>query len=93
MKNVSINISDIKSIEELHQLLKSKLDFPAFYGMNWDAFRDSITGLVQMPDGLEIIGLEQFSKTFPKDAQIFIECLNDYNDQPDLKELKIVVDR
>jgi hypothetical protein len=54
-------------------------------------FGDSITGLVQMPDELEIIGLEQFSKAFPKDAQIFIECLNDYNDRSDLKELKIVM--
>jgi RNAse (barnase) inhibitor barstar len=80
-------------LKELHRLFKSKLKFPAFYGMNWDAFWDSITGLVLMPDELEIIELELFSKAFPKDAQIFLECLNDYNTQSDLKELKIVIDK
>lgn len=89
MEIVSINISNIKSINELHQLLKCKLKFPSFYGMNWDAFWDSITALVEMPDELEIIGVEQFSKIFPKDSQIFIKCLKDYSNQPDLKKLKI----
>ena len=66
METITINISNIKSIQELHQLLKFKLNFPLFYGMNWAAFRDSITRLVQIPDLLEIIGLERFSKTFQR---------------------------
>lgn len=91
MTTAFLDISSIHSVEELHQLLKYKLKFPSFYGMNWDAFWDAITGLTEMPDELEIIGLEIFSKNFQRDSQIFIECLNDYNKQPDLKPLKILI--
>ncbi len=89
MEVTSIDLSGISSINELHQLLMIKLKFPSFYGMNWDAFWDSITSLVEMPDELEIAGFEAFSKAFSKDAKIFLRCLQDYNSQPDLKKLKI----
>ena len=89
METIFINLSDIQSIEELHQLLKNKLNFPAFYGMNWDAFWDSITGLVEMPDNIEITGWLHFRKTLPKDSIIFLDCLLEYNDQPDLKKIQV----
>ncbi len=66
MITILLDISDIKSTEELYKLLKYEFKLPAFYGMNWDAFWDSITGLVAMPGELEITGLEKFSKPFLK---------------------------
>lgn len=35
---------------ELDAALKQQLDFPDVCGMNWDAFRGSITDLVEIPD-------------------------------------------
>ena len=54
MTSVNINFSAITTKDELQKLLMNKLNFPEFYGMNRDAFWDSITGLVEMPEKIEI---------------------------------------
>jgi hypothetical protein len=45
-KQVTLDVSTIQDSMELHSLLKKELELPDFYGMNWDAFWDAITGLV-----------------------------------------------
>lgn len=47
MKSIEIDVTTVQSEGELHRLLKQKLDFPAYYGENWDAFWD----LVSDPEG------------------------------------------
>ena len=89
MKTISINVESIKTSAELHQLLKEKLSFPEYYGMNWDAFWDSITGIVQMPEYIEIIGWHNLKKTLPNDSKALLNCFIDYNDQPDIKMIEI----
>jgi hypothetical protein len=42
----------------------------------WDAFWDSITGLVEMPEQLQLIGWGRFAERFPRDANIMKGCLN-----------------
>ncbi|WBW98369.1 CPCC family cysteine-rich protein [Oceanirhabdus sp. W0125-5] len=77
--SIDISVSDIKEIKELHFLLKEKLDFPDFYGINWDAFWDGITGLVEMPEKLTFYGWDNIERKFPKDAKIMKELLDDLN--------------
>ena len=89
MKTVFINLLDIKSSEEFHCLLKKELKFPDYYGMNWDAFWDSITGLVEMPDKIENRGWLHLRKMLPVDSENFLSCLHEYNDQPDLKKIEV----
>jgi RNAse (barnase) inhibitor barstar len=84
-----IDLSEVQSFDQLQEILKEKFCFPDFYGQNWNAFWDSITGLVQMPDKLEIAGWQHFSNSFPEDAEILVECLEDYNKQTDLKKIEI----
>ncbi|GFZ92697.1 ribonuclease inhibitor [Paenibacillus marchantiophytorum] len=72
---VEINLSEVQTRIELHMILKEKLGFPSFYGMNWDAFWDSITGLVEMPHVLKIIGWSNIHEVLPSDAKIMEECL------------------
>ena len=54
---VEIDLSEIQTSIEVHKILKEKLGFPSYYGMNWDTFWDSITGLVEMPHDLKIMAL------------------------------------
>jgi ribonuclease inhibitor len=78
-----MNIIDLKlisSIDELHKKFKIKLNFPDFYGMNWDAFWDAITGLVEMPAILRLIGWSEFTSKFPSDSRILRELIQDFND-------------
>lgn len=50
-----IDVGSVRSERDLHEVLKRELGFPWFYGMNWAAFWDAITGLVQMPRSLRFI--------------------------------------
>src|SRR3954471_24656795 len=78
---VTLDVSSVESVRELHERLAEALDFPDFYGKNWDAFWDSITGLVDMPRRLIITGWSNVASRWPKDAEIMLGCLHDLNEQ------------
>jgi ribonuclease inhibitor len=83
---VAIDISQAKSKLELHNLLAESLSFPSFYGKNWDAFWDAITGLVEMPEILELHGIDQLKKVLPKEAVQLVTCLDDLGkDYPEIQ--------
>lgn len=72
---VTIDLSEINTARQLHAALAAALGFPAFYGMNWDAFWDAITGLVDMPQQLELRGWPAFAAHLPRDAALLRRCL------------------
>jgi RNAse (barnase) inhibitor barstar len=72
---VTVDLSDIHSPRQLHATLAAALDFPAIYGMNWDAFWDAITGLVEMPQQLELRGWQGLEERLPRDAAILRRIL------------------
>lgn len=74
---VKIDLSGVASSDELHSTLRAALGFPGWYGCNWDAFWDAITGLVQMPAQLKISGWDTLSRRLPGDAKLMQKCLAD----------------
>ena len=72
---VTIDLSDINSPHQLHAALATALAFPSFYGMNWDAFWDAVTGLVDMPQQIELRGWPAFAARLPHDAAILQRIL------------------
>ena len=72
---VTIDLSDINSSRQLHASLAAALAFPSMYVMNWDAFWDAITGLVDMPQQLELRGWPAFAARLPGDAAILQRIL------------------
>lgn len=73
---ISLDISEVSNVEALHDLLSDALGFPGWYGNNWGAFWDAITGLVEMPNELQLIGWDSFEERFPRDAKIMRDCLS-----------------
>lgn len=77
-----IDLSTVKSIKEFHIYIAEVLDFPSFYGQNWDAFWDSITGFVELPKVIVFKNSDKFKEIFPKDFKIlkstFEEDLKEY---------------
>lgn len=67
---LDIDLNGITKIEEFQFVLREKLNFPEFYGMNWDAFWDSITELVYSLEKITFYGWVEFKKRFPKDSLI-----------------------
>lgn len=78
---VTIDVTNVTNSNQLHSLLKKNLDFPDFYGMNWDSFWDAITGLIEMPKKLILIGWKNVEKTIPNDANSMADLLNKLNEK------------
>ncbi|WP_139921898.1 barstar family protein [Hymenobacter sp. DG01] len=73
-----LDLSGITTEHALHKLFKTHLGFPDFYGHNWDAFRDSIRGLVEMPDELVLVNWHAYAQACPKGMAILQEIIQDY---------------
>jgi RNAse (barnase) inhibitor barstar len=65
-----IDLASCETKEAVHEIFKQKLGFPDLYGANWDAFLDSITALVEMPDEVTLINWQSFALACPRDIQI-----------------------
>lgn len=72
---VTIDLSEINSSRQLHAALAAALGFPSCYGMNWDAFWDAVTGLVEMPQQIELRGWPAFAARLPGEAAILQRIL------------------
>lgn len=86
---MTIDLGNINTVQELHLKFKTELGFPDFYGMNWDAFWDAITGLVEMPEELILINFEQLEDMLPSDAEILKELVTEYNHMDGENEIAI----
>ncbi|WP_017592809.1 barstar family protein [Nocardiopsis potens] len=77
---VRIDLSGVADADGLHRLLKRELGFPAFYGRNWNAFWDAVTGLVETPGALHFTGWPDFTARLPEDAETLRSLLTDLAD-------------
>ncbi|MEU6542778.1 barstar family protein [Streptomyces sp. NPDC046859] len=75
-----VDLSEVRDAEGLQRLLQRELMFPDFYGRNWDAFWDAITGLVELPPELTFTGWDAFSAVLPSEAGTLRELLDGYLD-------------
>ena len=77
-----IDLQEIQTEIELHNLLAEKLKFPSFYGNNWDALWDTITGLIELPTKITFTGTNELKKKLPESMtkleNIFNEMQNEY---------------
>ncbi|WP_328889208.1 barstar family protein [Streptomyces sp. NBC_00316] len=78
---LTIDVSTATDERELHAVLAQALRFPGFYGLNWAAFWDAITGLVQIPDHLRFEGWNQLSTRVPHGATMLRQALDQHQQQ------------
>ncbi|QBE67469.1 ribonuclease inhibitor [Pseudoduganella lutea] len=90
VRRIVLDLSDVADLDHLNRMLADALGFPAWYGKNWDAFHDAITGLVDMPEHLEIAGWPSFERRFPRDAAIMKGCLDSMSRQLPMLAARVV---
>ena len=78
---MQIDLSPIQTEEQLHDLLSDALAFPEFYGKNWDAFWDSITDLVELPQRIEFTGSQSLKSVLPISYAQLQLCFKDLNNE------------
>jgi len=83
MNELIIDLKEVNTKQDLHNLLSTRFGFPDWYGNNWDAFWDLITDteVVRMPDRLTLIGFKELLKKLPRDAQLLQQCFLDMKNQ------------
>lgn len=71
MEKAILDFTGCKYLLEMHERIKTALQFPSYYGRNWDAFWDSLT--YESPvDYVEILG----EHTMPKDLHPSLEKMH-----------------
>lgn len=79
-REVVIDVGSVRSERDLHGVLKRDLGFPSFYGMNWDAFWDAVTGLVEMPKRLRFVRWAELELRVPLAATMLRDQLKRYDE-------------
>ncbi|MFE2246464.1 barstar family protein [Streptomyces lavendulae] len=75
-----IDVGSVHSERELHGVLKRELGFPSFYGMDWGAFWDAATGLVEMPKRLRFVRWAELELRVPLAATVLGDQLKRYDE-------------
>ena len=92
----TLDFSNVNYINEVHEIIKEGLDFPDYYGRNWDACWDCLTDMVGDPLHIELVGFEKVQSKFPRDAKIMLDILKDLkhwsnNEYSDITKIEIVL--
>ena len=72
-----LDFSNVKYYGEVHKIIKEALDFPDYYGENWDAFWDCLTDMVGRPINIEIYGLDIVGKKFKGEDKMLLDILEE----------------
>ncbi len=89
-----IDFTGVKYYLQIHEIIKEALDFPDYYGKNWDAFWDCLTDMVGETIHIEIYGFHILEEKFPDTAQKFIKILKrfkHYADDAFINDIRISI--
>ena len=54
-----LDFTNVDRYHEIHEVIQKELNFPDYYGCNWDAFWDCMTDMIGCdPIHIQIVGLE-----------------------------------
>ena len=73
-----IDFSNVKYYLDMHKAIQKALDFPDYYGQNWDAFWDCLTDMAGQTVRIEIVGLEVIKQKFSGEEKILLETLKEF---------------
>ena len=74
----TIDFTNINYYYDVHFTIRDSLDFPDYYGCNWDALWDCLTDMIGDPIHIEIVGLDVVEQKFGDTAEKLIGILRDF---------------
>ena len=80
MKTYTIDFRNVRHFSEVHATIAEGLEFPDYYGGNWDAFWDCLSTEMDLsePFLIEIFGLEVIEQNYPDYAKKMLEILKKF---------------
>ena len=76
-KHYTIDLSSVTDLWDFHDIIAEALDFPDYYGCNWDAFWDCLTDIFG-DVRITLYGFKRFEQIASEEASILLELLYDY---------------
>lgn len=92
-KDRVLDFSLCKYLGEVHEIIKTELELPDWYGANLDALWDAVTGLMYVPANIKIIfkpetkAAEKLGDEIDEIVSIFFEAQEEYN------QIKVTVEK
>lgn len=77
-----IDLSGIIDLENFHEYISKKLNFPTYYGQNFDAFWDCLTNMEENSI-IRVEGIADFRKNLPRAYDKLNKCIIHYRDKYD----------
>ena len=74
----TIDFTNVERYSDMHFIIREALDWPEYYGCNWDAFWDCLTNMLGRPIHIEIIGLEVIERKFGNASKVMVETLKEF---------------
>lgn len=73
-----IDFKDVKDRYNMFEIISTVMEFPDYFGNNWDAFWDCITDMANLEIKIDVLNFDVLKKISEKDSAIFIELLTDF---------------
>ena len=75
----TIDFANVKYYLQFQEVIRDSLEFPAYYGRNWDACWDCLCEIAGEPIHIQIKNLEVIQQEkFLDEAQVFIDILKEF---------------
>jgi RNAse (barnase) inhibitor barstar len=84
-----IDLAGPSTREELHALLAAALEFPEYYGHDWDAFDECLRDAT-LPPHVTIRGLGVLREKLPHEADLFAQCVRGFVSDLERKNFKLL---
>lgn len=66
MKKIEFNRNEFKWAEEFYEIIKEKLELPDWFGCNADALWDMVTGYIDLPVEIVLVGFNKKENEYNK---------------------------
>ncbi|MBQ9779406.1 MAG: barstar family protein [Clostridia bacterium] len=74
----TLDFSNVENYLEMHFVIRDALDWPDYYGCNWDAFWDCLNNMLGRPIHVEIIGLDNIERKFGETTRKMLDILREF---------------
>ncbi|MBQ3055447.1 MAG: barstar family protein [Oscillospiraceae bacterium] len=93
-RTYTVDFRNVTHFLEMHAAIFEGLEFPDYYGCNWDAFWDCLKDMFGKSIQIEILGIDVIERLFDDDARIMLSTLKEWKEyEADFRDVQVEIVR